>query len=180
MLRREVDFLTDLGDRRLENLTAGDIKLLLMDCDGVLTDGRLYFSANGEEMKVFDVRDGQGVVLWHKAGFKSGIISGRGAEDIIRQRADELGMHFIRVNSPDKVMVLEEIIEELGIDPKNVAYIGDDIGDVTVMKRVGFAVAVADAVKETKAVASYVTKALGGRGAVREVVELLLADSEQK
>lgn len=150
-----------------------------MDCDGVLTDGRLYFSAGGEEMKVFDVRDGQGIVSWHKAGFRSGIISGRGSGDIIQRRADELGIEFVRVNSSDKVSDFEEIILSLGIGSENVAYIGDDIGDVELMKRVGFAVAVADAVEETKAAAAYVTKAKGGRGAVRELIDMLLASGQK-
>ena len=146
-----------------------------MDCDGVLTDGRLYFSARGEEMKVFDVRDGQGIVSWHRAGYKSGIISGRGAAEIIQRRADELGIDFVRVESTDKIRHFEEIISALEIPAENVAYIGDDIGDIGLMGRVGFAVAVADAVPEAKAAAHYVTKATGGRGAVREVVDKLLA-----
>jgi len=145
-----------------------------MDCDGVLTDGRLYFSARGEEMKVFDVRDGQGIVSWHKAGFRSGIISGRGAEEIIQRRANELGIEFVRVNSANKVIDFEEIVGSLGITSDNVAYIGDDIGDLELMKRVGFAIAVGDAVEEVKDAAAYITKAKGGRGAVREVVDKLL------
>jgi 3-deoxy-D-manno-octulosonate 8-phosphate phosphatase (KDO 8-P phosphatase) len=150
-----------------------------MDCDGVLTDGRLYFSARGEEMKVFDVRDGQGIVRWHAAGFKSGIISGRGAGEIIQRRASELGIEFVRVSTTNKVAAFEEIVSSLGIEPANVAFMGDDVGDIDVMKRVGFAVAVADAVKETKAVAAYVTNAKGGRGAVREVIDLLLNGYEK-
>src|SRR5688572_23777049 len=138
---------------------ARKIRLLLMDCDGVLTDGRLYFSARGEELKVFDVRDGQGIVSWHRAGFKSGIISGRDAGEIIRKRADELGIEFVRTGSPDKVRDFESIILSLGIGPENVAYIGDDIGDIDLMNRAGFAVAVADAVEEVKIAAAYVTKA---------------------
>jgi 3-deoxy-D-manno-octulosonate 8-phosphate phosphatase (KDO 8-P phosphatase) len=151
------------------------IELLLMDCDGVLTDGRLYFSARGEEMKVFDVRDGQGIVSWHRAGFKSGIISGRGAGEIIRRRTEELGIEFVCTGSTDKVKDFEEIVKTLGIDASSVAYIGDDIGDIELMKRVGFPVAVADATDEAKAVAAYTTDANGGRGAVREVIDLLLA-----
>ena len=146
-----------------------------MDCDGVMTDGRLYFSASGETMKVFDVRDGQGIVSWHKAGFKSGIISGRGAGEIIQRRADELGMQFVRVSSADKVKDLCEIAESINMSLDRVAYIGDDVGDIAVMKRVGFSIAVADAVTEVKAAAKYVATAKGGRGAVREVVEMLLA-----
>ncbi len=145
-----------------------------MDCDGVLTDGRLYFSSTGEAMKVFDVRDGQGIVSWHQAGFKSGIISGRGASEIIQRRAEELGIEFVRTGSSNKVADFEEIISSLGIETMNVAFVGDDVGDIELMKRVGFAVAVADAVPETKAVAKYITEAKGGRGAVREVIDLLL------
>lgn len=151
------------------------VTLLLMDCDGVLTDGRLYFSALGEEMKVFHVRDGQGLVTWHKSGYRSGIISGRGAGEIIKKRADELGIEFVRTDSGDKVRDLEEIILSLGIGPESVAYIGDDIGDIALMKRVGFPVAVADAVEETKLAAKHITNAKGGCGAVREVIDLLLA-----
>ena len=151
------------------------ITLLLMDCDGVLTDGRLYFSALGEEMKVFHVRDGQGLVTWHKAGYRSGIISGRGAGEIIKKRADELGIEFVRTNADDKVRDFDEIILSLGIGPESVAYIGDDIGDIPLMKRVGFPVAVADAVEETRLAAKHITKAAGGCGAVREVIDLLLA-----
>lgn len=147
-----------------------------MDCDGVLTDGRLYFSARGEEMKVFDVRDGQGIVSWHRAGFKSAIISGRGAGEIVGKRAEELGIEFVRTSSTDKVRDLNEIVAELGLSLDEVAYIGDDVGDVEVMKTVGFAVAVADAVEETKRLAEHVTKSKGGRGAVREVVDMLLAE----
>ena len=146
-----------------------------MDCDGVLTDGRLYFSASGEEMKVFDVRDGQGIVLWHGAGFKSGIISGRGAGEIIQRRADELGIEFVYVGASDKVAVFEHIIASLGIAAEDVGYIGDDLGDMDLMERVGFPVAVSDAVNEVKAVAAYITRASGGRGAVREVIDMLLA-----
>lgn len=150
-----------------------------MDCDGVLTDGRLYFSSRGEEMKVFDVRDGQGIVLWHRAGFKSGVISGRGASEIINKRAEELGIEFVRTSSSDKVRDLDEIVEVLGLSFGEVAFIGDDIGDIDVMKRVGFAVAVANAVEDAKAVAAYVTKARGGRGAVREVIDMMLAEQTE-
>jgi 3-deoxy-D-manno-octulosonate 8-phosphate phosphatase (KDO 8-P phosphatase) len=151
------------------------IKLLLMDCDGVLTDGRLYFSARGEELKVFHVRDGQGLALWHKAGFQSGIISGRDAGDIIRKRAEELGIKYVFVKSPDKIADFEKIIRDAGLKPDEVAFVGDDIGDLELLKRVGFAVAVADAVKEVREAAHFVTKANGGLGAVREVIDLLLS-----
>src|SRR4029453_14598051 len=145
-----------------------------MDCGGVLTDGRLYFSAAGEEMKVFDVRDGQGIVSWHRAGFKSGIIQGGGAGGFKQRGREEAGMEFVRVSSTDKVRDFEDIISSLGIKPESVAYIGDDVGDIELMKRVGFSFAVAAAVEKTKSIAAYVTLAKGGRGAVREVVNMLL------
>jgi len=157
-----------------------NIKLLLMDCDGVLTDGRLYFSARGEELKVFHVRDGQGLALWHRAGYESGIISGRDAGDIIRKRADELGIRHVYVRSHDKIADFEKIVTDSGITPDEVAYVGDDVGDIGLMKQVGFAVAVADAVAEVREAADYITKANGGYGAIREVVDLLLGTGELK
>lgn len=145
-----------------------------MDCDGVLTDGRLYFSASGEELKVFDVKDGQGLARWHEAGFESGIISGRGAGPIIKARADEIGIKYVRTNSKDKVADFRTIIGQAGVEPFETAYVGDDVGDLRVMELVGMPIAVGDAVEEVKTVASFVTKAHGGRGAIREVTDMLL------
>ena len=153
----------------------GKIKLLLMDCDGVLTDGRLYFTASGEALKVFHVRDGQGLVMWHAAGGLSGIISGRGAEEIINRRADELGISFLRVNSKDKREDFLAILEEADVKSDEVAFIGDDVGDIELMKLVGLPVAVADATGSVKDVANYITAANGGMGAVRELIDILLA-----
>lgn len=153
---------------------ARDIKLLLMDCDGVLTDGRLYFSERGEEMKVFHVRDGQGLVMWHRSDFSSGIITGRDAGKIISKRAEELGIHYVKANSTDKIRDFEEIIADAGISPDETAFIGDDIGDLALLGKVGLSVGVADAVDEVLANVMYVTKASGGHGAVREVTDLLL------
>lgn len=150
------------------------IKLLLMDCDGVLTDGRLYFSANGEELKVFDVKDGQGLAQWHQAGFSSGIISGRGAAEIVRSRADEIGIRYVFTSSTDKVSDFHDIIAESGISRDEVAYVGDDVGDIQLMELVGLPLAVADAVEAAKASAFYITIAGGGRGAVREITDMLL------
>jgi 3-deoxy-D-manno-octulosonate 8-phosphate phosphatase (KDO 8-P phosphatase) len=151
-----------------------NIRLLLMDCDGVLTDGRLYYSEEGEALKVFNVRDGQGIVSWHAAGFESGIISGRDAGEIIRKRADELGMKYVQTCSRDKVADFHEIIAEAGVTSDETAFIGDDIGDLELMKLVEFPIAVADAVDEVKAAAHIVTKAKGGCGAVREAIDILL------
>ena len=145
-----------------------------MDCDGVLTDGRLYFSNEGEVIKVFHVRDGQGIVSWHAAGFQSGIISGRDSGTIIQSRADELGMKYVRTCSTDKVADFREIIAQAGVAADETAFIGDDIGDLELMKLVGFPIAVADAVNQVKAVAKYVTAEKGGMGAVREVIDFIL------
>ena len=152
-----------------------NIKLLLMDCDGVLTDGKLYFGPNGEVMKSFHVRDGQGIVDWHRAGLVSGIISGRRSEGIVEARAKELGIRFVVTGSNNKVADLDHILDETGIPAEETAFIGDDLGDIGLMKLVGLPVAVADAVEGVKAAASYVTKAKGGEAAVREVIDLLLA-----
>jgi 3-deoxy-D-manno-octulosonate 8-phosphate phosphatase (KDO 8-P phosphatase) len=160
-----------------EHLPAGrlaNIKLLLMDCDGVLTDGRLYFTSNGEELKVFHVRDGQGLAEWHKAGFESGIISGRNSESIVRRRADELGIRFLKTGSSDKAADLQEILSVSGVSAEETAFVGDDVGDIEIMKCVGIAVAVGDAHGSLREVADHVTIKSGGHGAIREVVDLLL------
>jgi 3-deoxy-D-manno-octulosonate 8-phosphate phosphatase (KDO 8-P phosphatase) len=153
---------------------ARKIKLLLMDCDGVLTDGRLYYTDEGEEIKVFHVRDGQGLVSWHKAGFRSGIISGRDAKKILEKRATELGIHYIKACSVEKTRDFEDILQEEKVAPEEVAYIGDDIGDICLMEKVGLPIAVNDAVSELDSYIIYKTESKGGFGAVREVTDLLL------
>ncbi len=152
---------------------ASRVKLLLMDCDGVLTDGRLYFGPTGEELKVFHARDGQGLVDWHAAGFRSGIISGRNSP-IVAMRAEQIGVEFVRQGQTDKVDAFNEILAAAAVSPDEVAYIGDDTPDVVLLKRVGLAVAVADAVDEARGIAHYVTTQNGGQGAVRELIQLLL------
>jgi len=155
-------------------IRARKIKLLLMDCDGVLTDGRLYYTENGEHLKVFNVRDGQGLVSWHKAGFRSGIISGRDAKKILEKRATELGIHYIKACSFDKAKDFIDILQSAKVNSDEVAYIGDDIGDICLMQKVGLPIAVADAVSEVEPYIIYKTKSKGGFGAVREVTDLLL------
>jgi 3-deoxy-D-manno-octulosonate 8-phosphate phosphatase (KDO 8-P phosphatase) len=149
------------------------IKLLLMDCDGVLTDGRLELLENGDEQKTFHARDGQGIALFHRAGLKTGIISGRTSRAVER-RARDLGMTYVRQQAKDKIEALEEILAAAGLEVDQCAYIGDDLADVPVMLRVELAVAVGDAVFETRQAAHYVTELPGGRGAVREVTDLIL------
>ena len=158
---------------------AARIKLLLMDCDGVLTDGRLYFGSEGEELKVFHARDGQGIVDWHMAGFRSGIISGRNSP-IVALRASQLGIEVVQQGRRDKSVALDEIIAASDVSLEEVAFIGDDTPDIQVFERVGLAIAVGDALDEVKAAAHYTTKLNGGQGAVREVIGLLLAASSNQ
>lgn len=157
---------------------ASRIKLLLLDCDGVLTDGRITLLPSGDEQKTFNVRDGQGLVLFHRAGLRSGIISGR-SSSLVDRRAEELGIEFVRQGIQNKVEVLEEVLEIAGIKPAETVFIGDDLADIPLMLRVGFAIAVADATAETKKVADFITKENGGAGAVREITDLIL-QAQQK
>jgi 3-deoxy-D-manno-octulosonate 8-phosphate phosphatase (KDO 8-P phosphatase) len=157
---------------------AGKIKLLLMDCDGVLTDGKLYYSESGEAMKVFHVRDGQGLISWHKAGFRSGIISGRNAKKILESRVTELGTHYIKAGSLNKAKDFADILQDAKVASDEVAYIGDDIGDICLLEKVGLPIAVADAASEVLPYAVYKTEAKGGFGAVREVTDFLLQAKE--
>ncbi|HEU4834652.1 MAG TPA: HAD hydrolase family protein [Pyrinomonadaceae bacterium] len=152
---------------------AARIKLLLMDCDGVLTDGRIWIFENGEEQKGFHTRDGLGIDLLHRAGLRSGIISGR-TSSAVDTRARTLGMSFIVQGHENKVQAFAEILAQAAVTNAEVAYIGDDLNDIPLMLQSGLGVAVADAVHETREHAHYVTKAPGGFGAVREVIELIL------
>jgi 3-deoxy-D-manno-octulosonate 8-phosphate phosphatase (KDO 8-P phosphatase) len=152
---------------------AARIKLLLMDCDGVLTDGRLWLLGDGDEQKSFNVRDGLGLDLWHRAGLKSGVISGRNSSALER-RAHGLRIEYVRQGSENKIEDFEELLGLAEVDENEVAFVGDDLNDIPLMLRSELAVAVADAAEETRAVAHLVTQAAGGSGAVREVVEVIL------
>lgn len=152
---------------------ASHIKLLLMDCDGVLTDGRLWLLENGDEHKSFNTHDGLGLALLHRAGLKSGIITGRSSSAVTR-RAAELGVEYVRQGDPEKTAAFEEVLRQADVTENEVAFVGDDLTDIPIMRRAEFAVAVANAVAETQAAAHYVTVAKGGHGAVREVIEMIL------
>ena len=149
------------------------VTLLVMDCDGVLTDGRLYFGPMGEELKVFHARDGQGIVDWHAAGFRSGIISGRNSP-IVEMRARQLGIEFIYQGRKEKISAFQEMIAAAGVSADEVAFIGDDTPDAEVFPLVGLAVAVGDAHDAVKEAAHHVTNKPGGQGAVRELIDVLL------
>ena len=152
---------------------AARIKLLLMDCDGVLTDGRIWIFENGEEQKGFHTRDGLGIDLWHRAGLQSGIISGR-VSSAVETRARALGMTFIWQGCEDKLEAFNDTLARANVTSAEVAFVGDDLNDIPLMLQSGLAIAVADAAFETREHAHYVTTAQGGYGAIREVIELIL------
>lgn len=156
---------------------ASRIRLLLMDVDGVLTDGRLYNVPDPEgkmaETKGFDSQDGIGLQWLNWKGIKTGVISGRQSPATV-ERARQCKMAYVYQGHTEKIPILEEILADAKIAKDEVAYIGDDFTDVVIMHRVGFAVATANARPEVKKEAHYVTQAVGGSGAVREVVEMLL------
>jgi 3-deoxy-D-manno-octulosonate 8-phosphate phosphatase (KDO 8-P phosphatase) len=149
------------------------VSFLILDVDGVMTDGRIIIDDAGNETKQFHVRDGHGLKLLMRVGIEVIIITGRTSE-VVKHRAGELGIHEVHQGSRDKVGVLEEIMARRNITGENIAYMGDDIVDVPVFRKVGFAVAVADASDDAREAADYITGHSGGNGAVREICELIL------
>jgi 3-deoxy-D-manno-octulosonate 8-phosphate phosphatase (KDO 8-P phosphatase) len=156
---------------------AKEITVFLMDVDGTITDGSVTLlsleSGSTEEIKTFDAHDGQGLSLAHTAGIRTGVITGRGSA-ALQRRAKELKMEFVYEHQAHKIAAYEEILRKTGAKESAVAFLGDDLPDITVMRRVGLAIAVGDATPEVKRVAHFVTNAKGGKGAAREVVELIL------
>ncbi len=157
---------------------ARSVRLLLLDVDGVLTDGSLYYGPKGEALKVFHVRDGHGIKMAQQAGIEVALLSGR-RSDAAYHRARELGLSRFYEGLRDKVATLTQLLADLQLAPEAAAMVGDELVDLPVMTRVGLAVAVADAVPEVKAAAHWVTGLPGGRGAVREVCDLLLKAQEK-
>ena len=149
------------------------IRLLVLDCDGVLTDGRIILLPDGDETKSFDVRDGHGMVMSKRAGIPIAIISGR-KSSAVRARAEELGVSHLYEMAWVKIEPYEKVLADEKLSDAEVCYVGDDVVDIPLFRRAGLAVAVADAVEEARQFAHYITKRPGGRGAVREVIELLL------
>jgi 3-deoxy-D-manno-octulosonate 8-phosphate phosphatase (KDO 8-P phosphatase) len=139
----------------------------------VLTDGRIVYSDQGDELKAFHVRDGSGLKIWTSLGKKAGIISGRRSA-VVQRRAEELGIGAVTLGADDKKTALAAMLAECKVPAERTCAIGDDIGDLAVLRACGLAVAVADACPEAKEDADYVTQAAGGRGAVRETIELIL------
>jgi 3-deoxy-D-manno-octulosonate 8-phosphate phosphatase (KDO 8-P phosphatase) len=156
---------------------AARIRLVLLDADGVLTDGRLYLASGGHDGRAFHTRDGLGIRMGQRAGLQFGIISGRDC-DAVRRRGEELSLPEIHLGESDKPRRLQEILARRGLSPEEVCFVGDDLPDLGVMRRVGLAMAPADAAPEVRQAAHRVTRCPGGNGAVREVVELLLRATE--
>jgi 3-deoxy-D-manno-octulosonate 8-phosphate phosphatase (KDO 8-P phosphatase) len=156
---------------------AANIQLILMDVDGTMTDGSVTLLSQTDgtalEIKTFDAHDGQGLTLAQTAGLRTGCITGRESAALLR-RAHEMKMEFIYMKQPVKMPAYEDILRKAAVHDAAVAYIGDDLPDIPLMRRVGLAIAVGDAVPEVKHAAHYTTKALAGHGAVREAIELIL------
>ncbi len=152
------------------------IKLLLLDVDGVLTDGRIIYDNQGNELKAFDVKDGHGLKMLQRAGIKIGIITGRSSE-VVGRRAAELGIEILYQGALQKLEPYLEILSAQGLTDEQVAYVGDDVVDLPILSRVGFSATVADAVPEIFPLVDYVASRSGGRGAVREICDLLLRAS---
>ena len=156
---------------------AAEIQLILMDVDGTMTDGSVTLLSQTDgtalEIKTFDAHDGQGLTLAHTAGLRTGCITGRESPALLR-RANEMKMEFIYMKQSLKMPAYEEILRKAGVNDSVVAFIGDDLPDIPLLRRAGLAIAVGDAVEDVKKVAHYTTHAIAGRGAVREAIELIL------
>ncbi len=152
---------------------AKKIRLLMLDVDGVMTNGKIIINSNGIETKIFDVRDGHGIKMLMREGIDVIIITGRESE-IVNMRAKELGIREVYQKVLKKIDKYEEILREKNLKDEDVCYIGDDLVDLPILRRVGFAIAVADSIDDIKRYVHYITKRRGGDGAVREVTELIL------
>jgi 3-deoxy-D-manno-octulosonate 8-phosphate phosphatase (KDO 8-P phosphatase) len=152
------------------------ISLLLLDVDGVMTDGRIIIDNNGVESKMFDVKDGHGIKLLQRAGIAVGIITGRNSL-VVEHRVAELGIEILYQGAKDKLIPFREILSQRGISEQEIAYVGDDVVDLPILLRVGFSATVADAVAEVKERVDYVAERCGGRGAVREICDHILQQS---
>jgi len=150
-----------------------DIKLLLLDADGVLTEGKVVYNDEGMESKSFDVKDGHGLKLLMRSKIDVAIITGRESKALLH-RAKDLGIGMVYQKAINKIIIYDQILKDKNLEDREVCYVGDDLVDLPLLRRVGFAVAVADGVDEVKEGADYITRKEGGKGAVREVCELIL------
>lgn len=169
--------MTTPPDSRNVDQKARLIQALILDVDGVMTDGRVTYLPGGGEARTFYVRDGLGLQLLMAAGLATAFLSGRGSEVVVR-RARELGIHALRLGIDDKVAGYESLLDELAVTDEQVAYIGDDLPDIPLLKRAGLSFAVADAASEVRTSADIVLRSGGGQGAVREACERILKARE--
>jgi 3-deoxy-D-manno-octulosonate 8-phosphate phosphatase (KDO 8-P phosphatase) len=153
-----------------------NIKLLALDVDGVLTDGGIILHHDGTESKQFNLLDGHGIRMWHRAGLKTAFISGRETA-ATAHRAKQLEVTYVFQGCNEKLPVFESLLKETGLDASQVAYVGDDVMDIPLLRRAGFGAAVANAADDVKQHAAYITKKPGGSGAVREVIEHILKNA---
>lgn len=149
------------------------IKVLILDVDGVLTDGRVIYTDSGEEIKRFDVRDGHGLKLLMRSGIEVILLTGRESK-VVLHRARDLGIEHVYQKALNKIEVYKTILADRSLEDKDVGFVGDDLIDLPVLRKVGFSAAVPDAVQEVKEIVDYITTKRGGEGAVREICELLL------
>ena len=149
------------------------IKILILDVDGVLTDGRVIYTDSGEEIKRFDVRDGHGLKLLMRSGIEVILLTGRESK-VVLHRARDLGIEHVYQKALNKIEVYKTILAQRNLEDKEVGFVGDDLVDLPVLRKVGFSAAVPDAVPEVKEIVDYITTKKGGEGAVREICELLL------
>lgn len=156
-----------------------DVKLLILDVDGVMTDGSIIYDDKGNEYKIFNIHDGHGIKLARNSGIKAAVVSGR-KSSIIDKRAQELGIEDVYQGVDDKSAALRELLIKYKIDSSEVCAVGDDVLDLGLMKKVGFPVAVNNARPEVKRIAKYITALDGGNGAVREIVEMILKRHSRK
>ena len=152
---------------------AGRVRVLLLDVDGVLTDGRIVYAEHGDELKFFDVQDGAGLVFWNRVGLKSAIITARTSR-LLKRRAKELRVDFLAQGQLMKLPAYQQMLRQFRVSEEQVCAVADDLMELPILRRVGLAVAVPNAVEAVKRASHYVTHRPGGRGAVREVVDLLL------
>ena len=158
--------------RPMYELLTPEVQLLILDVDGVMTDGGIIRDDSGQQIKRFHVRDGSGLVIWRRLNRQVAIITGKESL-VVQHRAEELGIQYVYQNVSNKLEMFEDLLQQLGFDAQQVAYIGDDLPDLPVMRRCGVPIAVADAAEEVKAEARYITRYPGGHGAVRDAIEWL-------
>ena len=163
--------------KNINDIDFSKISFVLMDLDGVMTDGTIIYSTNGEQIKVFSVYDGYGIERGHRLGMKFGIISGRSSEVNVL-RAKKLKIEELHQNANNKVAVYEEIKQKYSLGDENFVYIGDEVFDIPLLQKVAFSCAPANAVPEVKKEVHYITKVEGGKGAVREVIDFILREKK--